>query len=102
MLDDCYTDDRRSILSKCADKPRVRIVFNAANSGSLFKYWNADVKLAFVEYVWIAESGDYADERCLEKLVARFDAETADALADRRSFRLMIGQFRRSRNSDLT
>src|ERR1035441_8594166 len=84
LLDDCSTDDSRSILSKYADDPRVRIEFNEVNSGSPFKQWNKGVELALGEYVWIAESDDYADERLLEKLVARLEAEPATALSPSR------------------
>src|SRR5208282_2627995 len=69
LLDDCSTDDSRSILSEYADDPRVRIEFNEKNSGSTFKQWNKGVRLARGEYVWIAESDDYAGERFLERLV---------------------------------
>jgi glycosyltransferase involved in cell wall biosynthesis len=86
LLDDCSTDDSRSILSQYADDPRVRIEFNEVNSGSPFKQWNKGVELALGEYVWIAESDDYADERLLEKLVARLDAEPIAALAYCRSW----------------
>src|ERR1017187_1910144 len=75
LLDDCSTDDSRSILSKYADDPRVRIEFNEKNSGSPFKQWNKGVRLAQGSYVWIAESDDYAAERLLERLVAVLDAD---------------------------
>lgn len=75
LLDDCSTDDSRSILSSYAGDPRVRIEFNDANSGSPFKQWNKGVRLARGEYVWIAESDDYADKRFLERLVAVLDAD---------------------------
>src|ERR1035438_10369906 len=90
LLDDCSTDDSRSILSKYADDPRVRIEFNEVNSGSPFKQWNKGVELALGEYVWIAESDDYADERLLEKLVARLDAEPKAAFAYCRSWRVSL------------
>src|SRR5260370_20691240 len=61
LLDDCSTDDSRSILSSYAGDSRVRMEFNEVNSGSTFKQWNKGVRLARVEYVWIAESDDYAD-----------------------------------------
>jgi glycosyltransferase involved in cell wall biosynthesis len=69
LLDDCSTDDSRSILSSYAGDPRVRIEFNTVNSGSAFRQWNKGVRLARGRYVWIAESDDYADERFLERLV---------------------------------
>ena len=65
LLDDCSTDNSRMILSSYAGDPRVRIEFNSANSGSPFKQWNKGVRLARGEYVWIAESDDYAEPRFL-------------------------------------
>src|ERR1700738_1634065 len=75
LLDDCSTDESRSILSEYAGDPRVRLEFNEKNSGSPFKQWNKGVALASGEYGWIAESDDYADERLLERLVAVLDHE---------------------------
>ena len=87
LLDDCSTDDSRSILSEYADDPRVRIEFNEVNSGSPFKQWNKGVGLARGEYVWIAESGDYADLKFLERLSAALRAEPTAASAYCRSWR---------------
>jgi glycosyltransferase involved in cell wall biosynthesis len=70
LLDDCSTDDSRSILREYAVDPRVRFEFNDVNSGSTFKQWNKGVRLAQGKYFWIAESDDYADDRLLERLVA--------------------------------
>ncbi|HEV2315084.1 MAG TPA: glycosyltransferase [Candidatus Acidoferrales bacterium] len=75
LLDDCSTDDSRSILSSYASDPRVRTELNPVNSGNPFKQWNKGVRLARGEYVWIAESDDYAGERLLERLVATLNAD---------------------------
>jgi glycosyltransferase involved in cell wall biosynthesis len=88
LLDDCSTDDSRSVLSKYADDPRVRIEFNEVNSGSTFKQWNKGVRLARGVYVWIAESDDYADEKLLERLVAVLNAEPQVVFANCRSWRV--------------
>ena len=88
LLDDCSTDNSRSILSSYAGDPRVKIEFNYANSGSPFKQWNKGVRLARGEYVWIAESDDYADPRLLERLVAVLDADAQVAFAYCRSWRV--------------
>jgi glycosyltransferase involved in cell wall biosynthesis len=88
LLDDCSTDDSRSLLSEYACDPRVRMEFNEKNSGSPFKQWNKGVRLARGEYVWIAESDDYADERMLERLAAVLEAEPKFALAYCRSWRV--------------
>jgi len=88
LLDDCSTDDSRSILSSYASDPRVRIEFNQANSGSTFKQWNKGVRLARGEYVWIAESDDYADEKLLERLLAVLDADPQVVIVNCRSWRV--------------
>ena len=88
LLDDCSTDDSRSILSSYAGDPRVRVEFNDANSGNTFKQWNKGVRLARGNYIWIAESDDYADERMLERLVAVLDADPQIAYAYCKSWRV--------------
>ena len=88
LLDDCSSDDSREILFSYADDPRVRIEFNAANSCSTFKQWNKGVGLALGEYIWIAESDDYADVRFLERLVGVLDSEPKAAFAYCRSWRV--------------
>jgi glycosyltransferase involved in cell wall biosynthesis len=85
LLDDCSTDNSRDILTAYADDSRVRIEFNAKNSGSTFKQWNKGVRLAKGKYVWIAESDDYADQRLLERLVAVLERDSAIAFAYCRS-----------------
>jgi glycosyltransferase involved in cell wall biosynthesis len=87
LLDDCSTDDSRAILSRYATDQRVRLEFNQVNSGSTFKQWNKGVGLACGNYVWIAESDDYAEPRLLERLVAKLDGDSAVAFAYCRSWR---------------
>ncbi len=88
LLDDCSTDGSRSILREYASDPRVRLEFNDANSGSAFKQWNKGIRLAQGEYVWIAESDDYADPHLLERLVAVLESNPAIAYAYCRSWRV--------------
>ncbi len=88
LLDDCSTDDSRSILCRYASDPRVRVEFNEVNSGSSFKQWNKGVSLARGEYVWIAESDDYADRQLLETLVTTLGADPTVMLAYCRSWRV--------------
>ena len=89
LLDDCSTDESRSILSEYATHPRVRAEFNDVNSGSPFKQWNKGVRLAQGKYVWIAESDDYADECLLERLVPALEADPKVLLAFCRSWRVI-------------
>ena len=88
LLDDCSTDDSRSVLSRYANDTRVRISFNEANSGSPFKQWNKGVRLARGKYIWIAESDDYADVKFLERLVSLLDRDESTAYAYCRSWRV--------------
>jgi glycosyltransferase involved in cell wall biosynthesis len=88
LLDDYSLDGSREILSSYAGDPRVRIEFNAANSGSTFKQWNKGVGLARGDYVWIAESDDYSDARFLERLVGLLNAKPEAAFAFCRSWRV--------------
>src|SRR5215469_7943906 len=88
LLDDCSTDESRLILDKYRSDPRVKIEFNSTNSGSTFKQWNKGVRLARGEYVWIAESDDYADPRLLERLVGVLENEPEAVFAYCRSWRI--------------
>jgi len=88
LLDDCSTDESRSILCEYTGDPRVRMIFNEKNSGSTFKQWNKGVGLARGEYVWIAESDDYADERLLEKLVPILGSDRRAVFTYCRSWRV--------------
>jgi hypothetical protein len=88
LLDDGSTDESREILASYAGDPRVRVEFNEKNSGSTFKQWNKGVRLARGEYVWIAESDDYADARLLDKLVTRLKAESEAVFCYCRSWRV--------------
>ena len=90
LMDDCSTDESRSIIGDYMDDPRVRTEFNENNSGSTFKQWNKGVRLARGEYVWIAESDDYADERLLERLVSVLDQESMVTFAYCRSHRVTV------------
>lgn len=69
ILDDCSTDNSREIIELYRNHPKVsHIIYNSINSSSTFIQWNKGFKLAKGEYIWIAESDDYADITFLEKL----------------------------------
>jgi glycosyltransferase involved in cell wall biosynthesis len=75
LLDNCSTDDSRSILDEYRGDPRIRVVFNERNSANTFKQWNKGIRLARGEYVWIATSDDCAEGRLLERLVEILENE---------------------------
>jgi glycosyltransferase involved in cell wall biosynthesis len=88
LLDDASTDDSQALLREYSCDSRVRVEFNATNSGSTFKQWNKGVRMARGEYVWIAESDDYADAHFLERLVPALDADPATVISYCRSRRV--------------
>lgn len=69
ILDDCSTDNSRDILDQYNNHPKIRLLFNEQNSGSVFKQWEKGINLAKGEYIWIAESDDYAGTNFLEELL---------------------------------
>lgn len=69
LMDDCSKDNSAKILNSYKDHPRVsHIILNEENTGNTFKQWIKGVSLAKGDYVWIAESDDYADESYLESV----------------------------------
>lgn len=81
-MDDCSPDNSREILdSYAASDSRIRTHYNETNSGSTFVQWNKGVELAKGEYIWIAESDDFASLNLLEKLVPILDQNPKVALA---------------------
>lgn len=68
ILDDASTDNSREIILEYKKRnPGIITCFNDQNSGSPFKQWNKGVSLAVGEYIWIAESDDFADPDFLQK-----------------------------------
>jgi glycosyltransferase involved in cell wall biosynthesis len=81
ILDDMSSDNSREIIERYRQNPRVRIEYNSANSGSTYRQWKKGISLTSSEYIWIAESDDYADKNLLNCLVARLDAHPRAGLA---------------------
>lgn len=70
VLDDCSPDNSREIIEKYRDNRHIsHIIYNEVNSGSTFRQWRKGVELAKGEYIWIAESDDYADITFLEQVM---------------------------------
>jgi glycosyltransferase involved in cell wall biosynthesis len=71
ILDDASTDNSREIIQEYLRKnPEIVTGFNDQNSGSPFKQWNRGVGLASGDYLWIAESDDFAEPAFLETAVS--------------------------------
>lgn len=70
ILDDASTDDSRNIILKFQSHPKVvKIEFNSKNTGSPFTQWQKGITYSSGEYIWIAESDDFADPNFLEVMV---------------------------------
>lgn len=74
LLDDCSTDGSLAILDSWVKKDdRFRLYRNDTNSGSTFAQWNKGADLARGDYLWFAESDDWADTELLGTLVPILD-----------------------------
>ncbi|MFD0750767.1 glycosyltransferase family 2 protein [Mucilaginibacter calamicampi] len=74
ILDDCSTDDSRSIIEQYRGHDKIsHLVFNEQNSGGPFYQWKKGIELAQGKYIWIAESDDWCEPSLLETLVAAID-----------------------------
>lgn len=69
FLDDASDDDSRDVFRKFSGDARIRAEFNEKNSQSPFKQWNRGFELARGEFVWIAESDDFSDDRFLQVMI---------------------------------
>jgi len=81
LLDDHSSDQSLDILARYAQDPHCRLLVNERNSGNPFKQWNKGVEVAKGDFIWIAESDDYASEFILEKLASRLEQHPQAGLA---------------------
>jgi glycosyltransferase involved in cell wall biosynthesis len=81
ILDDCSTDDSRSVIENYRSNPKIsNIVYNQENSGSPFIQWNKGVRLSKGSLIWIAESDDYCELTFLEETVAKMESNPSIGL----------------------
>jgi glycosyltransferase involved in cell wall biosynthesis len=74
LLDDCSTDNSHVILERYRHHPKVsHLVFNDENSGSTFRQWDKGIRLAVGDYIWIAESDDWAESEFLQFVINAFE-----------------------------
>lgn len=74
LLDDCSTDDSRTVLLEYAElyRDKTKVAFNNENCGKVFRQWDKGLSLAKGELIWIAESDDYCEPNFLETMVPLF------------------------------
>ena len=71
LLDDCSTDNSRGVLESYSDNPHVtHIVYNERNSGSAFMQWDKGIQLSQGNWIWIAESDDWAEPDFLKRMAS--------------------------------
>lgn len=82
ILDDKSTDNSVKVIAEYVTHPKVsKVVLNEHNSGNPFIQWVAGIKACKGEYIWIAESDDYADKTFLSKLIDQIKNEPEVVLA---------------------
>lgn len=70
ILDDCSKDNSREILTNYQENSKItHLIFDETNSGKPFQQWNKGIGLAEGEWIWIAESDDFAEKDFLIKLI---------------------------------
>lgn len=71
LLDDYSQDNSPEILLSCKNHDKVsHIDINEKNSGSPFSQWQKGIEYAVGEYIWIAESDDWAELNFLGKMIS--------------------------------
>jgi glycosyltransferase involved in cell wall biosynthesis len=76
ILDDSSSDNSKQIIEQYRNHPKVsQIIYNAQNSGSPFKQWQRGIKLAKNDFIWIAESDDWAEPEFLMEAFSRFQED---------------------------
>ncbi|NJM26392.1 MAG: glycosyltransferase family 2 protein [Bacteroidia bacterium] len=70
ILDDCSTDGSVRVIQDYRSHPLVsHVIVNSKNSGSPFAQWKRGTELARGEWIWFAESDDYASLEFLETML---------------------------------
>ncbi|MDJ0817712.1 MAG: glycosyltransferase [Desulfobacterales bacterium] len=69
LLDDASTDGSHRVIDRYRKTRNIKAIINDFNSGNTFKQWNLGINHANGEYVWIAESDDFADPNLVKRLV---------------------------------
>jgi glycosyltransferase involved in cell wall biosynthesis len=74
VLDDLSSDNSKEVIEHYRTNPKVsHIVYNTSNSGSPFAQWKRGIELAKGDYIWIAESDDFAETGFLDLIVPVLD-----------------------------
>jgi glycosyltransferase involved in cell wall biosynthesis len=89
LMDDKSNDSSVEVIKKYTSHPKIKkVLLNSINSGNTFIQWNKGINEAKGEYIWMAESDDYADEKFLSSLVEKIDCDKNIGLAYSQSFQV--------------
>jgi glycosyltransferase involved in cell wall biosynthesis len=70
IYDDCSIDNSRQVIEQYRDNPKVeQIIYNNENSGNIYRQWERAITNATGEWIWIAQSDDYAEPEFLSTLM---------------------------------
>ena len=74
VLDDCSTDDSRSVIDSYVKRypDRIRAIYNTENSGNVFRQWQKGHSQAEGDLVWICESDDFCEPTFIERMINSF------------------------------
>lgn len=74
VLDDCSTDDSRSVIDSYVERypDRIRAIYNTENSGNVFRQWQKGHSQAKGDLVWICESDDFCEPTFIERMISSF------------------------------
>ncbi|WP_421439827.1 glycosyltransferase [Agrobacterium tumefaciens] len=74
VLDDCSTDDSRSVIDSYVKRfpERIRAIYNTENSGNVFRQWQKGHSQAKGDLVWICESDDFCEPTFVERTISAF------------------------------
>lgn len=85
ILDDCSSDNSRLIIDKLVEKLesyiKIKKIYNAKNSGSVFKQWKKALSESTTDYLWIAEADDYSDKKFLSSIMKLIEKDDNISIA---------------------
>jgi glycosyltransferase involved in cell wall biosynthesis len=87
ILDDCSPDNSRDVINSFKGHEKVSaVVFNDKNTGSTFRQWEKGLSLSKGEYIWIAESDDFAHPDFLSRTAGILDSQKKVGVVNTNSF----------------
>jgi glycosyltransferase involved in cell wall biosynthesis len=81
ILDDKSPDNSIEVIERYRADSRVKVHYNTQNSGSTYQQWKKGIALTHSQYIWIAESDDYAAPRFLDRLVTQLTTHPTAGIA---------------------